>query len=352
MALQLIKEKANISTKIKTIIAIGAGKGGVGKSTVTVNLALALKKAGKGVGILDADIYGPSLVQMLPEGLQPIEEDGVIVPAMSMGIPFISVAHFQKNVSVVRAPVANSIIDQFLHSVDWGELDFLLIDFPPGTGDIQITLMQKGFINAAIVVTTPQIVSLIDVRKAIQMFEKMHIPVLGIVENMSYFIEPKSKEKMTLFGKGGAQKLGEEFCLPILGMIPLDPLFSEAGDQGFSIFEQNPDCVGAAIFQSIAEEIVIKNSSLIIPKVDVRQMDPHRLIFKYNEEEPFILTLSEIQKMCPCARCQGAFEKKLDAQVSLLEFSLIGRYALRVQFTSGCSSGLYPFSLIKKIAQK
>lgn len=351
MPLQVVQEKNFVSSKVKIVVAVGAGKGGVGKSTVAVNLSLALKKIGKKVGILDADIYGPSLVQMLPEGLAPLEEGGNIFPALSLGMPFISMGHFHKNASIVRAPVANSIIDRFLQRVQWGELDFLIIDFPPGTGDIQLTLMQKGFISVAVVVTTPQIVSLIDVRKTIQMFEKMHIPVLGIIENMSYFFEPKSEEKMFLFGQGAAEKLAQEFCLPILGMVPLDPLLSQSGDLGLSLFETHPQSSVVEIFQNVAKQILIKSFSISLNQVQVVQNDAFHLTFTFFQENAFTLSLAEIQKNCPCARCQSKERKTLDPHVSLLEFSFVGRYALRIQFSSGCSSGLYPFSLIKKTAR-
>ncbi|MBA3957273.1 MAG: Mrp/NBP35 family ATP-binding protein [Parachlamydiaceae bacterium] len=225
-------------TKIKHIIAIAAGKGGVGKSSVTVNLALALQKQGFSVGIMDTDIYGPSIRKMLPEDRLPKQKGARLIPALSNGIRTISMAYFRKEqeASVVRAPIANGMISQFINGVDWGNLDYLLIDFPPGTGDIQLTLCQKANLTGAIMVTTPQEVALLDVRKAMNLFHQVNIPILGIVENMSYYYHAPTKEKIYIFGKGGGERLARENGFPFLGAIPLAPTLCHVGDLGQSIF--------------------------------------------------------------------------------------------------------------------
>lgn len=254
---------SSVEVKKKIIIAIAAGKGGVGKSSVTVNLALALKQLGKSVGILDADIYGPSIRKMLPEDQLPAQKGPSIIPALCKGIKMISMAYFRNanEAAVLRAPIVNGIIAQFIKQVEWGDLDYLLIDFPPGTGDIQLTLSQQANLTAAIMVTTPQEVALLDVRKAMDMFHQVKIPILGIVENMSYFYHEKIDEKLYLFGKGGGEKLARESGTPLLGEIPIDPEVSRAGDLGESIFN-NKDNTAAKAFIALAEQIMTTINSL------------------------------------------------------------------------------------------
>ena len=188
--------KENTLEGVKRIVGVVAGKGGVGKSTVAAHLALALKRRGLKVGVLDADIYGPSMRLLLNEEAPPGQEGDHVVPARASGMPIISVAYFRSGEapSVVRAPIANQIIKQFLESVLWGELDYLIVDFPPGTGDIQITLMQLARFSGVVVVTTPQELSLLDVRKSIQMVQAAEVSLLGVIENMSFFRNPETGE--------------------------------------------------------------------------------------------------------------------------------------------------------------
>lgn len=254
MGLQMFQEnKASFKpiSEIKHVVAIAAGKGGVGKSTVAVNLGLVLKDKGYKVGILDADIYGPSIPLMLKEDYMPSQNGDLILPALCQGIKMLSMAYFKPSheASVVRGPIANTIIHHFLNNVIWGDLDFLLVDFPPGTGDIQISLSQQANFSSAMIVTTPQEVALLDVRKAIDMFQQMNIPVIGIVENMSYYIYEKTKEIIHLFGKGGGKRLSEEFTLPFLGEIPLDPHVGACGDKGESLFKHETSCAAEAFKQ-------------------------------------------------------------------------------------------------------
>lgn len=245
--------------KIGSVIAIAAGKGGVGKSTVTVNLALALKRAGYSVGIMDTDLYGPSIRRMLPEQTPPIQKGERIYPAICKGIRMISMAYFRKDdeSTSVRAPIANGVISQFIKNVEWGALDFLLIDFPPGTGDIQLTLCQKANLTAAIVVTTPQEVAIMDVRRAIHLFDQVQIPILGVVENMAYYISPESQQKIFLFGNGGGKRLSEEIGAPLLGEVPIDPVLCDSGDRGISLYEEEKvNSSGASAFMEISKAFV------------------------------------------------------------------------------------------------
>jgi ATP-binding protein involved in chromosome partitioning len=232
------KNSLNHLAKMQAVIAIAAGKGGVGKSTVTVNLALALQGQGYQVGIMDTDLYGPSIRKMLPEDRLPTQKGSLIQPALCRGIKMISMAYFRKEgeATAVRAPIANSLIAHFIKNVQWGVLDFLLVDFPPGTGDIQLTLSQQAHLMGAIMVTTPQEVALLDVRKAMSLFEQVKVPIMGVVENMSYYQATPQAEPVYLFGRGGGERLASETGVPFLGHIPLDPTVCACGDQGQSLF--------------------------------------------------------------------------------------------------------------------
>lgn len=254
MSLKMYGEK-NLN-KIQNIIGVLGGKGGVGKSTVTVNLALALKKQGRRVGILDADVYGPSICHLLGNESLPRQVGTEVVPAEMKGLSVMSVAFFQKEkeASVVRAPIANQIIHQFLNEIDWGDLDDLLIDFPPGTGDIQITLMQKARMDGVVIVTTPQEVALLDVRKSMQMCHQMGVPIFGVVENMSYFIH--KDERHALFGEGGGKLLADECDAPLLGQIPIDTEISRTGDEGLSLFET--DAISCLSFEEVSTRLMSK----------------------------------------------------------------------------------------------
>lgn len=233
------QEESNAMSKIGAVIGVAAGKGGVGKSSITVNLAYALKLQGLKVGILDADIYGPSMRRMLTEDRLPSQRGNSIEPALCNGIKMISMAYFRKEneATAVRAPIANGLISHFIKNILWGELDVLLIDFPPGTGDIQLTLSQQAQLTGAIMVTTPQEVALIDVRKAISLFDQVKIPLIGIIENMSYFQHNDSEEKIYPFGQGGGERLASQVGTLFLGQIPLDPLICSGGDSGKSLFD-------------------------------------------------------------------------------------------------------------------
>lgn len=259
MPLPMYSQKsAGDGRQIKNIIAVAAGKGGVGKSTLTVNLALALKKLGYKVGLMDTDIYGPSLRKMLPEEKLPSQQGDRIIPAQALGMPLISMAYFRREdeASVVRAPIANNIVTQFITNVAWGPLDYLLIDFPPGTGDIQLTLSQKAGLTGAIMITTPQEVAVMDVRKAMHMFGQVKVPIIGIVENMSYYSTGDCGERAYIFGQGGGKRLSDESSVPFLGEIPLDPQLCRSGDCGVSIFDGEENCRAISnIFLKIASNV-------------------------------------------------------------------------------------------------
>ncbi len=247
--------------EIRFILAIAAGKGGVGKSSVTVNLGLALKAAGYQVGIMDTDIYGPSIRKMLPEDRLPTQKGTLIQPALCRGIKMISMAYFRKEheAAAVRAPIANGLISHFIKNVQWGALDFLLVDFPPGTGDVQLTLSQQSHLFGALMVTTPQEVALLDVRKAMSLFEQVKVPIIGIIENMSYYQPENQGEPLYLFGRGGGERLANQAGIPFLGQIPLDPILCSCGDQGQSLFTLDPEIQRPVTraFHQLAKQLIL-----------------------------------------------------------------------------------------------
>ena len=243
---------------VRNIIAVSSGKGGVGKSTVAVNLAVALAADGAKVGIMDADVYGPNVPMMLGTGYgQPEVENNQLVPIEAHGIKMISMAVLvpPDKPMILRGPMLHGVVRQFLSDVNWGELDYLIVDMPPGTGDVQLSLAQLVPVQGAVLVTTPQEVSLSDVRRAVKMFEQVNVPVLGVIENMSYFIAPDTGNRYEIFGKGGGQKLSDEYGLNFLGQVPLGMEVREGGDNGVPVVVGSPDSPQAAAFRHVAEEV-------------------------------------------------------------------------------------------------
>ena len=240
---------------VKNIIAVGAGKGGVGKSTVAVNLAVALARYGGRVGMIDADVYGPNIPIMLGVRTQ-LETDGKkIVPAEGHGIPVVSMGFMTQDDTPIiwRGPMLHGVIQQFFREVRWDELDYLIVDMPPGTGDIALSLSQTVPVAGAVVVTTPQTVSVADSRRAVAMYKKLNVPVLGLVENMSHFVCPSCDHESDLFGRGGGQSAAEEMGVPFLGRIPIYQSIREGGDSGNPIVVAEPDSPAARAFLDVAE---------------------------------------------------------------------------------------------------
>ena len=254
--------------EVKNIIAISSGKGGVGKSTVAVNVAVALAKAGAKVGLLDADIYGPNAPTMLGLAeakviVQQGPQGDILEPVFNHGVKMVSMGFLINPDQPViwRGPMLNGIIRQFLYQVEWGKLDYLIVDMPPGTGDAQLTMAQAVPMAGAVIVTTPQTVSLLDARRGLKMFQQLGVNVLGIVENMSYFIPPDQPERSyDLFGSGGGEKASQELDVPLLGCIPLEISLREGGDRGIPIVVAEPDSASAQALTQIAEQIAAKVS--------------------------------------------------------------------------------------------
>ncbi len=252
-----LNEKKTIEG-VKHIVAVTSGKGGVGKTTVSINLAVALSRLGAKVGLLDSDITGPNCPIMLGvSDYEPMGKDNRIIPAENYGIKCVSMAFFvAKDTPIIwRGPMLDRAIRQFLTDVAWGELDYLIVDMPPGTGDAQLTMAQATKLSGGIIVTTPQEVALLDGRRGLAMFNQMSVPILGFVENMSYFQPPGSSEQYEIFGRGGGKKLAEDSKVPFLGEIPLDPRVREGGDKGDPITHSDPDCATAQAFSNIAKQV-------------------------------------------------------------------------------------------------
>lgn len=363
MPLPVIQNSSDNRTQtthqIKNVIAVAAGKGGVGKSTVAVNLALCLNELGYKVGLLDADLYGPSIRKMLPEVQLPAQKNERLEPGISFGIKVISMAFFRREgqPAAVRAPIANKILTQFIRDVAWGDLDYLIVDFPPGTGDIQLTLAQNAQITAALMVTTPQEVALLDVRKAATLFQQVDIPLLGVIENMSWYQGEKHSEKSYPFGQEGGKRFAAEYNIPLLGEIPIDPAISYRADRGFSIFIEDGTPVPAAqAFKQATQNLLQALTKLKErpPSIKVEKIylkTPAECCIEWNDGKKHTLSFSSIQSRCPCAQCA---EKKpvIQKDIGVHKVDSVGKYALHFEFTAGCSHGIYEFDMLYRLGEE
>jgi ATP-binding protein involved in chromosome partitioning len=257
---------------VSKIVAIGSGKGGVGKTTVAVNLAIALSRLGQRVGLIDADVYGPNVPLMMGSAQQPkVGPDNRIVPNLTHGVKTISIGYISPGDKpmVMRGPMLHQIIRQFLQQVEWGELDYLIVDLPPGTGDVVITLVQTVPLTGAVVVSTPSDVALQDARKALEMFAQVNVDVLGIVENMSHFTCPHCHQEIDIFSRGGAERTAKQFGVPFLGSIELVPAIREGGDRGLPVTLAGPKSPQAAEFYAVAEKLMEQAESAAAASTDV-----------------------------------------------------------------------------------
>jgi len=252
------QEIPNLIPNVKHVVAVSSGKGGVGKSTVAANLACALAQKDLKVGLLDADLYGPNIPMMMGSTDGPEQKDGKILPAQSHGVKLISMAFLvpEEAPLIWRGPMVHQYLQAFFRDVLWGDLDVLLIDLPPGTGDVQLSLSQMVPLAGAITVTTPQEVALYDVRKGMAMFQKVNVPLLGIVENMSYFVCGHCNERTEIFSHGGGERAAEKLGVPFLGRIPIDPAIRDGGDSGHPIVVADPGSPQSEAFCAIAQKLI------------------------------------------------------------------------------------------------
>lgn len=259
------RQGINLIPGVKNILAIASGKGGVGKSTTAVNLAVALAQSGARTGLLDADIYGPSIPRMMGlSGRQPQVAEKKMMPLVNYGVSTMSIGYLikEEEAMIWRGPMVAGALSQLLSDVNWGALDYLIIDLPPGTGDAQLTLAQQVPVTAAVIVTTPQDIALLDAKKGIAMFEKVKVPVLGLVENMGVFVCPHCGESSHIFDAGGADRLSKEHDTEVLAHLPLDMLIREDADSGTPIVAGRPDSEQAAAYCTLAGEVVRRISTL------------------------------------------------------------------------------------------
>jgi ATP-binding protein involved in chromosome partitioning len=346
---------------IKHMIAVASGKGGVGKSTTAVNLALGLQAIGLKAGILDADIYGPSQPRLLgltgrpevarPNTLRPMRAHGL--EAMSMGFLV------EEGTPIIwRGPMVVSALTQMLRDVDWGELDVLVIDMPPGTGDVQLTMAQQVPLAGAIIVSTPQDLALIDARKGLNMFRKVDVPVLGIIENMSYFVCPKCGERSDIFGHGGAHAEADKLGVPFLGGVPLHMDIRATSDEGRPIVASSPDSEHAQIFRGIAAKAwtALQGGSagkLEAPRLEIAP-DRSELAVAFANADPFRLSAEVLRVMSPSAEVQGHSPSQRvtvarKKNVKIKELKPVGNYAVRIVFDDGHDTGLYTWSYLQTL---
>ena len=351
---------------VKNIIAVGSGKGGVGKSTVSVNLASALQKLGYKVGLMDADIYGPSQGGLLGgEAMQVRSENGKLLPAEKDGIKFISMSLITgKNDPVIwRAPMAMKAVTQFLN-VEWGDLDYLLIDLPPGTGDIQLSLAQQASLTGAVIVTTPQHVAAGIAKKGLQMFQQVNVPILGVIENMSTFICGHCAKPTEIFKGEGGKKLADDAKSTFFGSIPLDPEVMDSGEKGAPLPARNPNSNGAKIFMGIAQSL---QKEVQKSKEEQNQFSPSELAIDpegslavtWADGSKEVVRAFNLRSNCPCANCvdENSGQRILDVNAIPLDIKLttvkpVGRYGVTVDYNHPHSTGIFKFNRIKDLAQK
>lgn len=380
-------QPAKVPSGPRRMIAVSSGKGGVGKSTVTVNLAVAMARAGLHVGIVDADIYGPSIPGMLglPGNAPPaMGPDRRIIPSEAHGVKVISMAMLSDDnqPSILRGPMVTKYLRMFVGQVAWGDLDILLLDLPPGTGDIQLTLAQSFPLHGAVVVSTPQDVSLKIARRGLRMMEQVQVPILGVIENMSGFTCPSCGEVSHIFHQGGGAAIATELGVPFLGKVPLDPVIVDSGDEGIPLVVGHPDSPAAQVYSRIAAmlaEAGTAGGGVALPfdwavatgtgkpaptlATGVAQalpcaidVDAAGLKIDWANGETRILPARDLRIACPCAACRdevtGALLLNADTvplSVSPTRIWSVGNYAIGIAFSDGHGSGIYTYEALRRM---
>jgi len=348
---------------VRNIVAIASGKGGVGKSTAAVSLAVALAETGAKVGLMDADVYGPTIPTMMGAFGRPSTSGQRMAPIQAYGVRLMSLGFLAGDDSPIiwRGPMASKLIQEFLGSVDWGELDYLLIDLPPGTGDVQLTLVQAAPISGAVIVTTPQDVALSIARRGLRMFQETSVPVLGVIENMSGYVCPHCGKISYVFPHGGVARTCQEMGVPHLGAIPLDPKLAVCGDKGVPISVLDPDSPAAKAYAQIAGAMAARLSalaegSLPAPTRPVRMQDRDggALEVEWEDGHVSVYPYRELRAACRCANCcdEDTGEVRIasdsiPADIRPLSISPVGRYAITIRWSDGHDTGIYPFSRLR-----
>lgn len=353
---------------IRNIVAVGSGKGGVGKSTVAANIAAALARSGARVGLLDGDIYGPTIPMMMGVKQGLASKDGRIIPHRAHGVRFVSMGYAAPGDKplIWRGPMAHRALQQCLLGVEWGELDYLLIDLPPGTGDVHITLVQTVPLTGAVLVSTPQDVGLTISLKTLRMFQQTNVHTLGIVENMSYYLCPHCGAREDIFGHGQAAATSRALGIPFLGEIPLDPRIRIQADGGVPIVVADPQAPAAQAYQRIAERLAAQVSiqgyrtsaegNRITPR-DMAQTN-NALTITWGDGHVSTYDLRYLRQQCPCAVCVDEWtgERRVELaavapDIHILNISPVGNYAVRFDWSDGHNAGLYGFELLRGLCR-
>jgi len=380
---------------ITHIIAVGSGKGGVGKSTVSVNLAFALQQRGNRVGLVDADVLGPSIPVMLglPIGQPPaMAADGKIIPADRHGLKVMSMGMLtgDDKPAILRGPMVSKYLRLFIDTVQWGTLDYLILDLPPGTGDTQLTLAQSFPLSGAVIVTTPQEVSLKIARRGLRMFESVHVPILGIIENMSTFTCPHCQKNTDIFGHGGGEKMSREFGVPFLGTIPLNAQIVTSGDQGHPIVLEEPASLAARTYIAIAAELAgrleerkptalqpftwtwetgegepawarsaIESSGSHTTAIGLRRRDARTLSTLWEDGSETDVDVRDLRLACHCARCVEEMSgralldpKTVRPDVAPRTITSVGNYAITIDWNDGHNTGIYSFEQLRALGDR
>jgi len=377
---------------IRHLVAVGSGKGGVGKSTVAVHLAIALHQAGNSVGLVDADVLGPSIPVMLgiPTGEPPeATEDGRIIPAERHGLKAVSMGMLRgdDNPAILRGPMVGKYLQMFIGQVKWGELDYLILDLPPGTGDTQLTLAQGLPLSGVVIVTTPQDVSLKIARRGVRMFETVHVPILGIIENMSTFTCPHCGQGTDVFLSGGGERMSRQLDVPFLGALPLDVDIVTAGDEGCPILVDKPDSVSSQSYLAIASELArqveglptatlkpfvwtwdtnegepawvetaVRPSGSRITPIGFCQRDPRTLSVLWEDGHRDDFDVRDLRLACHCALCieemsGRAILDPISVRPDLAPRTVtsVGNYAITINWNDGHSTGIYSFEYLRTL---
>ena len=352
-----------ISLQIKNVVAVASGKGGVGKSTLAANLAVALQKQGLKVGLMDADVYGPSIPTILGIKDKPLMANGRIAPASSNGVKVISMGFFvPANEAVIwRGPMLHKMVQDFLGLVEWGDLDYLIIDLPPGTGDIQLSLCQTIPLTGAVIVSTPQEVAWNVAQKAIVLFDKLNTPVLGIIENMSRYICGHCGHEEEIFGKGGAESAAKRLEIPFLGAIPLLKKIRQTSDAGEPVVQSEADSESAKQFISISQKLIqeIENRKKYGDKkmapIQISPAGTPEISVLWNDGKSSVFKARDLRLLCPCAACVNEISgqrtlkpETVPEDVKALAISPVGRYALHILWSDGHNTGLYGFDYLRQ----